>query len=85
MSEHADSPRRRFLRTFLPSARPDPDPTWDDYFGSYAIACAQVNEARPFLLDEARRLGIDAAGLSDVEILKAIFMTTGRPDSRPRE
>ena len=53
--------------------------SWDDYFGSYEMACAQVNEARPFLAEDARRLGIDTEGMSDLEILKAIFVTTGRP------
>jgi len=52
---------------------------WDAYFGSYELACAQVNEARPFLADEARRLNIDTQGKSDLEILKAVFETTGAP------
>jgi hypothetical protein len=43
------------------------------------MACAQVNEARPFLADEARRLNIDTQGKSDLEVLKAVFETTGLP------
>jgi len=43
------------------------------------MACAQVNEARPFLADEARRLNIDTEGKSDLEILKAVFATSGSP------
>lgn len=75
-TEHS---RRDFLfRGLARPAPPEPDP-WDGYFGSYEFACAQVNEARPFLADEARRLGIATEGRSDVEILKDIFRSTGRP------
>ena len=86
MSDRIDPARRGFLRRLVSAERPAPvnaAPTWDDYFSSYALACAQVNEAKPFLLDDARRLGIDTEGLSDVEILKAVFATTGRPGGRP--
>jgi hypothetical protein len=70
--------RRGFLlgRTRAEEAAPNP---WDEYFGSYEMACAQVNEARPFLADEARRLNIDTEGKSDLEILKAVFETSGSP------
>lgn len=74
-----DPDRRAFLLGRRRQAdRPEPDP-WDEYFGSYEIACAQVNEARPFLADEARRLGIDTEGKSDTEVLKAIFAVAGAP------
>ncbi len=70
--------RRRFLQG---RTQPDAAPVnpWDAYFGSYEMACAQVNEARPFLADEARRLNIDTQGKSDLEILKAVFESTGLP------
>lgn len=86
MKERIDPARRSFLRHLVPAQPPAPadaGPTWDDYFSSYALSCAQVNEAKPFLLDDARRLGIETEGRSDVEILKAIFATTGRPGGRP--
>jgi hypothetical protein len=71
--------RRGFLfRNLAESATAETDP-WDDFFGSYEQACAQVNEARPFLADEARRLGIATEGRSDLEVLKDVFRTTGRP------
>ncbi len=80
MSDNLPDPSRRaFLlgrgnRVAAPG--PDPDPL-DEYFGSYEIACAQVNEARPFLADEAKRLAIDTEGRTDTEILKAIFAAAG--------
>jgi hypothetical protein len=71
--------RRGFLLRGLAAVAPEaPDP-WDDFFGSYELACAQVNEARPFLADEARRLGIPTEGRSDVDILKDVFRSTGQP------
>jgi hypothetical protein len=79
MTKAPDFARRGFLLGRRQSAaRPEPDP-WDEYFGSYEIACAQVSEARPFLADEARRLRIDSEGKSDLEILKAVFASTGHP------
>ena len=79
MSTAPDLSRRGFLLGRTPAAEaPTPDP-WDAYFGSYEMACAQVNEARPFLADDAARLGIDTEGMTDVEVLKAIFATTGQP------
>ena len=81
MSTAPDLSRRGFLLGRTPAAEaPAPDP-WDEYFGSYEMACAQVNEARPFLADEARRLDIDTEGKSDLEILKAVFATSGLPQS----
>ena len=88
MSTPPDLSRRNFLLRSRPSleaseaseAPTTPEaPSWNEYFGSYAMACAQVNEARPFLMDDARRLGIETEGKSDLEILKAIFATTGQP------
>ena len=69
--------RRGFLFRHLAEPAPEPDPL-DEFFGSYELACAQVNEAKPFLADEARRLGIATEGRSDVEVLKEIFRTAGR-------
>jgi hypothetical protein len=78
MTTSPDLARRGFLLARARTAEPAPNP-WDEYFGSYEMACAQVNEARPFLADEARRLGIDVEGKSDVEILKAVFESSGSP------
>jgi len=79
MSTTPDLSRRNFLlRSVSAPAEPE-DSSWDQYFGSYEMACAQVNEARPFLMDDARRLGINTQGKTDLEILKAIFATTGQP------
>jgi|APLow6443716910_1056828.scaffolds.fasta_scaffold574772_2 hypothetical protein len=79
MTTPPDLSRRGFLLGRTPTAEaPAPNP-WDQYFGSYEMACAQVNEARPFLADEARRLNIDTEGKSDLEILKAVFETSGSP------
>ena len=79
MSRPPDLARRNFLRRALPEPAAAEEPSWNEYFGSYAMACAQVNEARPFLMDDARRLGIATEGKTDLEILKAIFATTGQP------
>lgn len=78
----AELSRRGFLFRRLGEPVPAPDP-WDDYFGSYEEACAQVNEARPFLADEARRLGIPTAGRSDLDVLKDVFRSTGAPRAGP--
>ncbi len=79
MDKPPDLSRRNFLLRRGGTPEPEPAPTWDDFFGDYATACAQVNEARPFLADDAARLGIDTEGMTDVEVLKAIFATTGQP------
>lgn len=50
-----------------------------DPFGSYEDAYAQVNEARPFLADEARRLGIPTENRSDLDILKEIYAKADTP------
>ena len=79
MTTSPDLSRRGFLLGRTAAAgEPVPNP-WDEYFGSYEMACAQVNEARPFLADDARRLNIDTEGKSDLEILKAVFATSGSP------
>jgi hypothetical protein len=79
MATQPDLSRRGFLLG-RPAAVDEPAPNpWDEYFGSYEMACAQVNEARPFLADDARRLNIDTEGKSDLEILKAVFATSGAP------
>ena len=79
MSTQPDLSRRNFLFKGRSDAPADAETAWDSYFGLYEMAYAQVNEARPFLAEDARRLGIDTAGMSDLEILKAIFATTGQP------
>ena len=71
-----DLSRRGFLFRHLDEPAPD---AWDALFGTYEQACAQVNEARPFLADEARRLGIPTEGRSDLDILKDVFRSTGQP------
>lgn len=81
MTTAPDLSRRGFLLGRASVAEAPPPNPWDQYFGSYELACAQVNEARPFLADEARRLNIDTAGKSDLEILKAIFETSGSPQA----
>jgi hypothetical protein len=78
MTTPPDRSRRHFLLGRASAPEPAPNP-WDEYFGSYEVACAQVNEARPFLADEARRLGIAVEGKSDLEILKAVFESSGSP------
>lgn len=79
MTTPPDLSRRNFLRRSVTLTTEPEGPSWDDYFGSYEMACAQVNEARPFLEDDARRLGINTQNKTDLEILKAIFATTGQP------
>ena len=79
MNTKPDLSRRNFLlRRITEPAAPE-GYSWDEYFGSYEMACAQVKEARPFLMEDARRLGIDTEGKTDLEVLKAIFATTGQP------
>lgn len=79
MSTPPDLSRRNFLLRAVPEPAAPQGPSWNEYFGSYEMACAQINEARPFLADDARRLGIDTEGKSELEVLKAIFATTGQP------
>lgn len=43
------------------------------------LACAQIAEARPFLADEARRLGIPMENRSDLDILRDIFAKAHLP------
>jgi hypothetical protein len=51
----------------------------DDAFSSYALAYAQVNEARPFIADEARRHGIVTENRTELDILKDIFAKAHLP------
>jgi hypothetical protein len=69
--------RRAFLSLRADAARGTGDDV--DPFASYAIACAQVNEARPFLADEARRHGIATDNRSDLDIVKEIFAKAQPP------
>ena len=71
--------RRGFLFRGITEPAPAPPDAWDDYFDSYEQACAQVNEAKPFLAEEALRLGIATEGRTDLEVLKDVFRSTGRP------
>lgn len=50
-----------------------------DPFESYETACALVNEARPFLAEEARRQGIATQNRSDLDILKEVFAKADLP------
>lgn len=50
-----------------------------DPFASYDMAYAQVNEARPFLLEDARRLGIATENRSDLDIAREIFAKADVP------
>ena len=70
---------RRALLTLRRAATPSNAPVVDDSFSSYALACAQVNEARPFLADEARRYGIATENRTDLEILKDVFAKASLP------
>ena len=67
------------LRTGRPATAEDPCAPAADPFASYDFACAQVNEARPFLADEARRLGIRTENRSDLDILKDVFAKAHPP------
>jgi hypothetical protein len=51
----------------------------DDPFASYETAYAQINEARPFLAEEAHRLGIKAENRDDLEIVRKIFSKAELP------
>lgn len=77
-----DLSRRKFLlgrRLDVAVAEPVPADPWSGFFESYEQACAQVNEARPFLAEEARRLGISTEGKSDLEIVREVFASSGQP------
>ncbi len=82
MSTKPDLFRRNFLFNRRSQSLTAQEASWEQYFSSYEMAYAQVNEARPFLAEDARRLGIDTEGMSDLEILKAIFATTGQPQGQ---
>ena len=82
MSTKPDLSRRNFLFNWKNRLSDAQETPWEQYFSSYEMAYAQVNEARPFLAEDARRLGIDTKGMSDLEILKAIFATTSQPQSQ---
>ncbi|MBK5958451.1 hypothetical protein CCR97_09550 [Rhodoplanes elegans] len=82
----ADPVTRRAFLAFRLAGAPDREPreetapeTPDDPFASYDIACALVNEARPFLADEARRYEISMENRTDLEICKAIFAKAAPP------
>lgn len=51
----------------------------DFALSSYELACAQVNEARPFLADEARRHGIATENRTELEILRDVFAKAHLP------
>ena len=80
----ADLTRRAFLsfrslrRGGAPASSPAPAAS-DLALSSYALACAQVNEARPFLADEARRYGIPTENRSDIDVLRDVFAKAHLP------
>lgn len=90
-----DLARRRLLRGLVERITADPPPEPDDtpepapeqeagFFASFETAYALVDECRPFLKDEARRLGLDADHMSELELVRAIFASAAPPaEMRP--
>lgn len=86
MSDAVD--RRGFFRRFgglvpdastkTAAALPVADPAID-WLGDEDSAIAQLNEARPFLMEEARNAGIDVNGKSELAILRELFARAGGP------
>jgi hypothetical protein len=77
----ANLTRRAFL-SFRPgdaSASSPAGAASDLALSSYELACAQVNEARPFLADEARRHGIPTENRTDIEVLRDVFAKAHLP------
>lgn len=50
-----------------------------DWLGDEDSAIAQLNEARPFLMEDARNAGIDTAGKTELQILRELFARAGGP------
>lgn len=77
MSQASPVTRRALLSLRIGSgdapAREDAAGSPGDPFASYETAYAQANEARPFLAEEARRLGIATENRSELDILKEIY------------
>jgi hypothetical protein len=81
MKPRSDLTRRALLSFRLREASaPSPTAAASEFaLSSYALACAQVNEARPFLADEARRYGIDTENRSELDILRDVFAKAHLP------
>jgi hypothetical protein len=73
--------RRAFLalRTSKPPAATTASHAMTLALSSDELACAQIAEARPFLADEARRLGIATENRSDLDILRDVFAKAHLP------
>lgn len=90
-----DLARRRLLRGLVERITADPPPDPDEgpdaepvedagFFASFETAYALVDECRPFLKDEARRLGLDADHMTELELVRAIFASAAPPaEMRP--
>ena len=85
MSQASPMTRRALLSLRLGNGeapgRADAAGPLDDPFASYEAAYAQVNEARPFLAEEAHRLGIDTRNRNDFDILTEIFAKADLPSA----
>ena len=83
MSRASPVTRRALLSLRLDSggapAREDAAGSPGDPFASYETAYAQVNEARPFLAEEAHRLGINIENRDDLAIVREIFSEADLP------
>ncbi len=81
MTSRSELTRRAFLsfRLTAPEPRCRTATASEFALSSYALACAQVNEARPFLADEARRYGIPTENRTDTEILRDVFAKARLP------
>lgn len=78
MTAQASPVTRRALLSLRLNARAAREPI-DDPFASYETGYAQINEARPFLAEEAHRLGINIENRDDLAIVREIFSKADLP------
>ncbi len=97
-----DLDRRGLLRGLVAPLTEDPPPEPDepvdalapspgDFFASFESAYALIDECRPFLAEEARRLGLDTTNMTDLDVVRVLFSpekgpANAAPDSpRPED
>ena len=59
----------------------DADSGPGDFFASFESAYALIDECRPFLAEEARRLGLDTTNMSDLDVVRVLFSPEKGPAS----
>lgn len=90
-----DLDRRGLLRGLVAPLTDDPAAPADppaapaaeegDFFAAFETAYALIDECRPFLAEEARRLGLDTTHMTDLDVVRVLFAPEKGPPAAPSD